>query len=173
MAEKRSRYFGVVTYVADTDRVIKMLGNKRTSIRAYALIKHDRDSTDTHHHIVIRTHNTWTCAAVCKWFKDLETGQNTFAEFVHDREAILDYLTHENEGGEGKYIYQRSDIVDGGIVDLLPREDTVDDGMNIIEDILAGYSTRELCKRYGREFIYRFASYKAVADKIMQEEIIR
>lgn len=189
MAEKRSRYFSLVTYITDTNRVLEMLGNKRTSIRAYALIKlsrmrtsiaresmympsltYDKDSTDPHHHIVIRTHSAWTCPAVCKWFKDTETGQNTFAEFIHDREAVLDYLTHENERSEGKHIYNKADIIDGGMADLLPREDTADDGMNIVEDILAGYSTREMCKRYGREFIYRFAAYKAVAEQIREEE---
>ncbi len=170
MAEKRSRFFSLVTYIADTGRVLEMLGNKRTSIRAYALIKHDKDSTDPHHHIVIRTHSAWTCPAVCKWFKDTVTGQNTFAEFIHDREAVLDYLTHENERSEGKHIYNKADIIDGGMADLLPREDTADDGMNIVEDILSGYSTREMCKRYGREFIYRFAAYKAVAEQIREEE---
>ena len=170
MAEKRSRYFSLVTYITDTTRIVELIGKKRNSIRAYALIKHDCDSVDVHHHLVIRTHSAWTCPSVCKWFKDTETGQNTFAEFIHDTGAIMDYLTHENEVGTGKHIYNKDDIIDGGICDLLPRGDTADDSMAIVEDVLAGVSTREMCKRYGREFIYRFAAFMAVAEQIKEEE---
>lgn len=168
MAEKRSRLFGLVTYISDTARIVEMIGNKRNSVRAYALIKHDKDAADLHHHIVIRTHSAWSCSAISKWFKDTETGQNTFAEFVHDAEGIIDYLTHENE--VGKYHYSKDEIIDGGLTDLLPRADTCDSSFDIIEEMLSGVSTRELCKRYGREFIYRYASYRAVVEQIKEEE---
>ncbi len=169
MADKRSRYFALVTYITDTDRVIDKIQTKRNSIRAFALIKHDKDETDPHHHIVMRTHNALTCSTVVKWFKDTEKGQNTFAEFVHDTGAVLDYLTHENEAD--KYHYDKTAVIDGGLCDLLPREDTADESMTILEDVLAGTPTRELCKKYGREYIYRAAAYMAVADQIKREEI--
>lgn len=170
MAEKRSRYFGVVTYIVDTDKIVRKLIGKSNSIRAYALICHDKDKADIHHHIVIRTHSAWTCPAVAKWFKDTETGQNTFVQFVHDPSAILEYLTHEGEENAGKYHYSKDAIIDCGLADLLPAEDEADGSYSIIEDMLKGYSTREMCKRYGREFIYRYSSFRAVAEAIQQEE---
>ena len=99
--------------------------SKQSSIRAYAVIKHDKDKTDLHHHMVIRTHSNWTCQQVAKWFKPNGEEQNTFAQPVIDRNGILEYLTHENED-ETKAKYDKSDIIDGGLDDLLPQEDCAD-----------------------------------------------
>lgn len=164
MAEKRTRFFSIVTYIQDTDRVLSMVLSKRTSIRSYAVIKHDHDEADTHHHIVVRTHCTWTAPAVNKWFKDIETGQNTFTELVYDRSSIIDYLTHEND--PDKYHYDKDAVIDGGIDDILPKGETADDTAEIVEKLLQGVSLRELVKLYGKDFVYHYSSYKAIIEDI-------
>lgn len=166
----RSRFFALVTYRTNTEGLVQTLEGRMNSIRAYALIKHDRDETDPHHHMVLRTHCAWTCPQVAKWFVD-DSGQNTFAQIVHDRQGIIDYLTHENEHAEiGKHHYDKSEIIDGGLCDILPAGDSSDDSWEILQSMLDGRSTRELCRMYGRDFIYHYSSYAMVAEVIRNEE---
>ena len=163
----KARFFALVTYRTDTEGLLKTLQSKGNSLRAYALIKHDKDEAQPHHHIVIRTHSTWTCPQISKWFAD-ESGQNTFAQLVRDRTGIVDYLTHENE--PDKYHYDQGDIIDGGLSEILPAGEASDDSFEIIEKMLAGYSIRELVRLYGRDFLYHFTCYEAVCNAIRNQE---
>ena len=131
----KGRYFALVSYRTDTDGLVKSIEKKRNSIRAYALIKHDQDEADPHHHMVLRTHSTWSCPQVAKWFAD-DSGQNTFAQLVRDRTGIIDYLTHENE--PDKHHYDKGDIIDGGLDDILPAGESSDDTYEIVEKLLEG-----------------------------------
>lgn len=162
---KVGRWFAVVSYCPDTDTLLADLMAHQRSIRAYALIKHDKDETDTHHHIVIRTYNVWSCLAVAKWFS--HEGENAFAQFAIDREGIIDYLTHEHNADKANY--DKSDIIFSGMSDLLPQESGVDESMCIINDILSGVSVLELVRRYGRDFIYHNRYYYDIAGMIERE----
>ena len=166
---KHARFFALVTYRTNTDDLVKTICNHSNSIRAYALIKHDKDKTDVHHHIVLRTYNTWTCLSVSKWFFD-DTGQNTFCQIVRDRQGIIDYLIHENDTDDEKAHYDKSDIVDGGLNDLLPAECASDDSYEIVQKLLDGVPIRELVKLYGKDFIYHYSSYVAVVEHIRDQE---
>lgn len=171
--EKKSakgRFFALVSYCKSSEALIQILQTKQKSVRAYALIKHDKDEADPHHHIVIRTNSTWTCQQLAKWFTNAGgEGQNTFCQLVRDREGIVDYLTHEGNEGE-KYHYDKSDIIDGGLDDILPAGEASDDSAEILEKYLSGVSVREMVRLYGRDFLYHIASYAAVADIIRKEE---
>lgn len=169
--KERTRFFAVVTYRTDTRKLIETLQSKGSSIRAYALILHDRDEVDVHHHIVIRTYSAWKPLQVAKWFAD-DSGQNTFAQPVHDRQAIIDYLTHKGDFAEDgkKAVYTDADIIDGGLDDIKPIAGTADDSYEIIQALLDDVPLRELCKRYGRDFIYHFHCYAMLADKIREQE---
>lgn len=164
----RGRFFAAVSYIADTAELCDILQRKTNSIRAYALILHDKDEADLHHHMVIRTHSTWTCPQIAKWFADNKDGQNTLVQLVKDRSAIIDYLTHEND--DDKHRYDKSDIIDGGIDDILPAGETSDDSFEIIEKLLAGTSVREMVRLYGREFVYHYGNYATIANAIREEE---
>ncbi len=166
--EKKARFFACVSYIADTDAIINIINSKRTSIRAYALIKHDKDETGVHHHIVLRTHSTWSCTSVAKWFKQ-GTDQNTLCQFVIDRNGIIEYLTHENEGNE-KHKYDQSEIIDGGICDILPKGQADDFCAEIVDKLLEGVSVRELVHLYGRDFVYHYPQYVALIEAIKYEE---
>lgn len=171
-ATSKSRYFAIVSYIPDTGNIIQIIQSKSKSIRSYAVIKHDKDGGELHHHIVIRTHSTWTPTQITKWFsghKD-ENGKdiNNFVQTVIDRTAIIQYLTHENE--TDKYHYEQSEIIDCGISDILPSGESNDDAFEIIEMLERGTSIREMCRLYGREFIYHYANYMLVIEKIRDEE---
>ncbi len=164
---KKSRFFACVSYIPNTDELIEILQTKGKSIRSFALIKHDKEEGELHHHIVIRTHTNWKCLQVAKWFKS-PTGQNTFVQPVRDRQGILDYLTHEN--APEKYQYDKSDIIDGGLDDLLPACESSDESYEIVEMLIKKTSIRELVRLYGKDFIYHYGSYVAVANAIKEEE---
>ncbi len=166
---KKSRFFACVSYIPDTETILTVLQSKQKSIRAYAVIKHDKDNADTHHHMVIRTHSNWTCPQVAKWFKTDNTDQNTFAQPVIDRNGIIEYLTHENED-DTKAKYDKSDIIDGGLDDLLPQEDSADNSYEIITALLNGTSIREMVRLYGRDFVYHYGSYRLLAEDVRNEE---
>lgn len=170
-ARSKSRYFAGVTYLCMED-LIEALQGKATSIRAWAAIDHNKDNKEPHRHFILRTHSTWTPSAVCKWFPRNEDASgkevNTMVEVVRDRQGIADYLTHEND--EGKYHYDKSEIIDHGLADIVPSGTTNDDTFEIIEMMLQGVSTRELVRLYGRDFLYHFGAYKAVVEQIRSEE---
>lgn len=164
----KARFFGIVTYLSDTERIVRMIQKKQTSIRAYAIMKHDQDEADPHCHIVLRTHSALTCAQVCNWFKDDETGQNAFAEFVHDRAGIIDYLTHEND--PDKHHYSKADIVDGGIDDLLPKGNTDDLTYEILDLLMNGTAIKDLVRMYGKDFLYHIRDYTTAVKMICTQQ---
>ena len=168
-APKKSRFFACVSYITDTEKILTIMQGKQSSIRAYAVIKHDKDKGDLHHHMVIRTHSNWTCQQVAKWFKPNGEEQNTFAQPVIDRNGIIEYLTHENED-DTKAKYDKADIIDGGLDDLLPQEDCADNAFEIINAMLNGMSLRELVRLYGRDFVYHYGSYRLLAEDIRDRE---
>lgn len=87
---------------------------------------------------------------------------------MRDRTGIIDYLTHENE--PDKHHYDKNDIIDGGLNDILPAGESSDDTYEIIEKLLEGYSIRELIRLYGRDFLYHLPAYMTAVDLIRDEE---
>lgn len=170
--EGKARFFAIVSYLS-ADKIAEIMQRKGTSVRAWALIDHDRDEKEPHRHLVIRTNTSWTASQIQKWFMGvLEFGvaPNTFVEVVHDRTAICEYLTHENE--DGKFKYEQSDIVDHGLCDILPSADCADDTFEIVEKMVQGVSVRELVRLYGRDFVYHYGNYVAVVQAIKEEELL-
>ena len=166
----KKRRFALVTYISDIAAIMAILSANSRKIRSYAAICHDKDETDAHYHIVIRTFNAFTAKQVADWFNgnSFSGGQNTFAQFVEDAQGIIDYLTHVNN--PDKYQYSRDAIIDGGLDDLLPREDYIDNSYEIVADILAGFSIDILLRRYGRELVYHYQQYKTIAERILAED---
>lgn len=167
----KTRYFSLITY-ATIEENITDLQKKGTSLNGYALIRHDKDEKEPHNHIVIRTIGTWTPKQIQRWFQghsDTEGREtNVLVEAVHDRTAIVEYLTHEND--PDKHHYEKSEIIDGGIDKLLPAGETKDDAFEILETLERGTSIREMCRLYGREFIYHYSNYCQILDAMRKEE---
>lgn len=161
----KARFFSLVTYLSE-EEIVSVLNNHSSSVVAYAYIYHDRDNVEPHYHLVLRLSSSWTSSAVLKWFKGFP--QNSFIQIVHDRSAIVQYLTHENESD--KFHYSQSDIVDAGLSDICSSSEADNLGLDIVEDIVSGVPTRELVRRYGRDFIIHSASYFVISDMIMKEE---
>ena len=170
--EGKARFFSLVSYLT-TEQIAEIMQRKGTSIRAWAMIDHDKDEKEPHRHLVMRTCSSWTPSQVLKWFVGMdEHGNdcNSFIEVVRDRTAICEYLTHEND--PDKHHYDSSDVIDHGLCDLLPSSESADDTFEIVEKMTQGVSVRELVRLYGRDFVYHYGNYVAVVNAIKEEEML-
>lgn len=173
--ERQGRYFACVLYVNSEELLNCMIQDKRLQIRAYAFIRHDKDTRDngelmdSHFHLLLRVRNPKTIQQIYKWFYPNEEKQNVFVEFIWNKQGAVDYLTHENE--KDKHHYDLSEVVDCGLDDILSEDDDKDESYEIISHLLDKSMTiRELVKCYGRDFVIHFQSYMSVVDSIKQEE---
>lgn len=168
---KKSRFFSLTTY-ANEKQIQKVVCDHASSIRALCYIYHDKDEAEPHHHILMRTHGTWSPVQLTKWFKDLKDKEkkpvNTFCEIANDMDALKEYIMHaDTESREqGKHLYSKEDIKDFGFCDLAERKDCYDSSYEILLRILAGANPRDLVRVYGRDYLYHINAYHECADKI-------
>ena len=184
----------LISYLPSTDIINDILDKKIKSIKSYAFIYHDKDIylndilddnneilhkkgdlKTPHYHIYLRFKTNRDPDEIKRWFmpKGLldQNGlpYNCLSQKVKSSVACIDYLTHKNE--PDKYQYSENDIISFNIDSVL-ENDAIDNSIDIVEDMLSGSPTRELVKRYGRDFIYHYSSYSAIVAKIKYEDAI-
>ena len=184
----------LISYLPSTDIINDILEKKIKSIKSYAFIYHNKDIylndiiddkneilhkkgdlKTPHYHIYLRFKTNRDPDEIKRWFmpKGLldENGlpYNCLSQKVKSSVACIDYLTHKNE--PEKYQYSENDIISYNIDSVLDN-DCIDNSIDIVEDMLSGSPTRELVKRYGRDFIYHYSSYSAIVAKIKYEDAI-
>ena len=174
-SEKKTRFHSLITYA--TEKQIQIVLSKHlNSIRAFAYIYHDKDETEPHYHVVIRTHTSWSTAMIERWFKGLTDKEgeilNTFSQPVGNMIALEEYLTHADfeSRQKGKHLYKRTEIKDHGLWDIVPKTESRDSSYDIVNDILCGMSTRQLVIRYGRDYVYHRNQYQDIVHEIRQDE---
>lgn len=191
----KARELFLVSYLPSVDIINDILDKKIKNIKSYAFIFHDKDIylndilddktqevihkkgdlKTPHYHIYLRLKTDREPDEIKRWFmpKGLldKNGlpYNCLSQKVKCSVACIDYLTHKNE--PDKYQYSESDIISYNIDSVLDN-DAIDNSIDIVEDMLSGFSTRELVKRYGRDFIYHYSSYSAIVAKIKFEDAI-
>lgn len=172
---KKTRYFSLITY-ANEKQIQKILGKHIKSIRACSYIYHDVDEAEPHHHILIRTHATWTSKQIARWFELLKDKNkeyiNTFCEVANDMEAMKVYILHADKESRlaGKHLYSPEDIKDFGYCDLSEKKNGYDSSYEILNRVLMGANPRDLVRFYGRDFLYHMSQYYDCADKIRELE---
>lgn len=184
----------LISYLPSINIINDILDKKLKNIKSYAFIYHDKDIyfndilddkneiihkkgdlKTPHYHIYLKLKSNRYADEIKRWFmpKELkdENGlpYNCLSQKVKSSVACIDYLTHKNE--PDKYQYSESDIISYNIESVLDN-DAIDNSIDIVEDMLTGFSTRELVKRYGRDFIYHYSSYSAIVAKIKYEDAI-
>lgn len=184
----------LISYLPSIDIINDILDKKLKNIKSYAFIYHDKDIylndilddknqilhkqgdlKVPHFHIYLKLKSNRYADEIKRWFmpKDLidENGlpYNCLSQKVKSSVACIEYLTHKNE--PEKYQYSENDIISYNIDSVL-ENDSIDNSIDIVEDMLSGFSTRELVKRYGRDFIYHYSSYSAIVAKIKYEDAI-
>ena len=172
---RKSRFFSLTTYATEK-QIQKVVADHSTSIRALCYICHDKDESEPHFHILMRTHSTWTTAQLVRWFSDLKDKEkkpiNTFCETANDMESLKKYIIHDTEQAreEGKHQYSPEEIKDFGMNDLTERKDCYDSSYEILLRVLGGANPRDLVRFYGRDYLYHYNCYHEVADKIRNVE---
>ncbi len=172
---RKSRFFSLTTYATEK-QIQKVIGDHVSSLRALCYILHDKDESEPHYHILLRTHSTWTAVQIAKWFADLKDKEkkpiNTFCETANDMEALKRYIIHDTEEAReaGKHLYSINDIKDFGMCDLSERKDCYDSSYEILMKVLAGANPRDLVRFYGRDYLYHLNAYHECADKIRELE---
>lgn len=184
----------LISYLPSTDIINDILDKKIKSIKSYAFIYHNKDIylndilddkneilhkkgdlKTPHYHIYLRFKTNRDVDEIKRWFmpKGLldENGlpYNCLSQKVKSSVACIEYLTHKNE--PEKFQYSENDIISYNIDSIL-ENDCIDNSIDIVEDMLSGSPTRELVKRYGRDFIYHYSSYSAIVAKIKYEDAI-
>lgn len=166
------RKISILTY-ANKLQVETILERKKGAYTDYAYIVHDKDKAPPHIHIFMCFGSDRRGTDILKWFDNLidEKGQliNTRFETVKSSESLLDYLTHKNEAD--KVHYSETDIVyssEQAREKLL--EDTADNGFGALDEMLNEIPLREIARKYGKDFIRNYYSYKALKNDIIDEE---
>lgn len=193
MPKKTNELF-LISYLPSADIINDILDKKVKNIKSYAFIYHDKDiyfndilddkneilhkAGDLkvpHFHIYLKLKSSRDSEEIKRWFMPRELidenglPYNCLSQKVKSSVACIEYLTHKNE--PEKYQYSENDVVSFNIDSVL-ENDAVDNSIDIVEDMLNGFSTRELVKRYGRDFIYHYSSYSAIVAKIKYEDAI-
>ena len=119
---KGSRLFSIVTYI-DEPRLKKILASRAPFIRSFAYIYHDKDNSKPHRHLILDTYDIWTKQQIKEWFSHIKD-ENTFVQQSTDIHALVEYITHTDDGSfqKGKLPYSTSEIVDGGLFNLIQCE---------------------------------------------------
>ena len=166
----KDRWFSCVTYCGEPV-VKKLIEKKGQYIRAWAYCIHDKDDTDPHIHVLLRTYQSYTYKAIVNWFDDCRESvdcSNTFVQKIIDKSAAVDYLTHRHE--PDKTHYDEDNVVAQNLNDFLELGQAHDKSYEIIQDLLNGLSFRSLSYKYGRDFIYHYKAYIEVVKSIQLQE---
>lgn len=145
-------------------------------VRGYAYIYHDKDDSEKHFHVVLRTFDAWTPEQVAKWFglckDDKEEYVNTFNEPVSDLTAICNYLTHKDVDSikAGKHQYYEKEIIDRNLLRTIEKKEACDHSFAILLALEKGSSLRDLLRIYGKELLYHYRQYKEFLEDMHQQE---
>lgn len=172
----RSKMYDIICYLSEQETLTIL---ESINAQHYAFIKHNKDLKDDgtpkkeHIHIVLVDDTRRRAIRLCRLFNTTELRAITNTEQLSG--SFL-YLTHESKKAiaENKIIYDSKNIISNDI-DWFRKfnsdiSDGVDNSINILNDINNETKTRDMVKKYGREFIYHFHSYQVVAERIRYEE---
>lgn len=186
--EVRSRKFSLVSYLP-RDIIEGVLAHR--PVRTAVYILHDRDLwtaedekkdsehvagtlKDPHFHILLCTRNASTLGQVRRWFKYVDSDQNTLGQVLDDDEGALRYLTHKDdpdkaqyadeeviEYGEGKDPFLRASSSSGRDCEMVEH---------LIDDINNGEPLRLMARYYGKDFVKNYARYREYAELVRRQE---
>lgn len=172
---KQSRNYALIVYETNLDTLLERIKLQR-NIQDYAFIVHDKDilqdgsKKPTHTHLLITLRSARDPKCVEKYFEFIidNVKQNVFIEVMNDKQSMYEYLTHKND--PTKYQYNDTDIHTSNKQAFL-KEGAIDNTLNIINDLLNGCSLLRMVEIYGREFVYKYNCYKALANDIISFEM--
>ena len=167
MASERHYTHSIVSY-ATIEEIRRLLGQAK----AWAYIKHDKDEGKAEHYHIIATFQQ---EKTFRWVRSqVVSTQNTFTEPIHGEVGdVIDYFTHK--GIMEKYQYSEADIVYSNKEYWERRIGNCDNTQEdkneaFMDDLLSSsFSVEAMGRKYGRDFIKNFKSYKAFRDYALWE----
>lgn len=162
---------------ADLDDLTALLTSKLDKIKSYAFIYHDKDTLENgeiakkHYHLYLELYNKRTLSSIAAWFNALPSDNgkdNVYIEKVVSVVNTLRYLIHLDN--EDKYQYNSALVrryclnYENMIMNVCSTDGTYD----ILQDYLSGTAIIEMVRKYGREFLYHYSSYKLFAQDVIE-----
>ena len=167
--DERLRNWEFIVY--DPEPPIEHFKSLMPELSHWAYAYHDKDEGKVpHYHFLIILPNAKTYSAVCYYYDGI---QNIPANRIRNRRSAFRYLTHKDN--PDKYQYS-DDIVKCDDIDWwskLSADSMSSSGErvdNIIADILAGVSPRELGRRYGSHFALNYNRWLDFAREVWKCE---
>lgn len=161
----KERYYSffIMTYNTNESDIQPLL----EKAHKWAWIKHDKDNTPEHLHIICTFRQNKSEASVKKL---IQGEQNTFCEVLKNKYKAFEYLTHENED-ETKAPYSESEIhcndtsyFQKGVSKSVDNEeflnDLIDPNMPLAEKLI----------KYGKDFARNYVTYAKFARLLKFEK---
>lgn len=138
---------------------------------------------EPHWHILLKTYDDHSANAVRKWFyrfRITETKEidgvnqevlvNTFNRLADSPAACRDYLIHRND--PEKYQYSAKEVLEyrEGWATFNHISRCNDDVVYIMDRINRGEPLRQLCREYGKDFVYHLKAFEYCALKMRDQE---
>lgn len=190
--DKWTKYHSLITYCSEKE-LIKVLNEHRPQIVGCSYICHEADETNVHKHfhVAIVANRTFRVSAVRSWFKVAvdETGKTvtTLGQPVKSFSKLHDYFMHIDDDSvkKNKKQYTEVDIKvlneipevwnfraqdDIAIENAEKKEANADECEQMIQDIIDGVPSREMARRYGRDYMKNHGKYREFAACVVLEE---
>ena len=182
-----------LTTYANEKQIKETLKAQGKAVAGASWILHDKDKKVPHTHLVILSDRSRRLKDYIGWFKNLtdEYGNaiNTLAKICKSTTATQKYFTHSDEESkqQGKHQYAEEDIrvLEGEQYSTVweyktqtdiafeadqKRKATMEENENLLEDIIAEKPMREMARKYGRDFMKNYKTYRAFASEVVLEE---
>lgn len=196
--EKKTARAVLIRTYATEEQLARVMQEHDRMVNVCAYITHDRDKNEdgsakvTHIHANVLLDRSRELSGTESWFKGLvdEKGKpiQTVVMPCKDTIGSDDYLTHNTAEAkaDGKFQYVDEDIkvLKGSRDDWrafktdwmrkhdarVKKEADADEVEQLLQDIVDGVSSREMARRYGRDYVKNVKAYRSYAGAMLFEE---
>lgn len=191
--DKKTKFPSLMTYVKEED-LKAILHSKSEQIEFCEYIFHDKDPKVPHFHVVLSLKKPRYVSEIIGWFArcidDSGNPVNTMGKPTRSCADMDDYLTHKNDSTKHQYIDTDIKVLIGNRAEYremqteyqaqeekeaqkaFEKEALADDIEQELQDCIDGVPFREMARRYGRDYIKNWKSYKEYASNVVFEETL-
>lgn len=183
---KKARNFSCISYLSK-EEILSVLRQHENQLKYSAFILHDHDTWDEndekkdsehvagtlkqeHFHLLLLLNYPYPLSSVKSWFKGFYDSDNLEVNTMVQECALpasaYRYLTHKDN--PEKYQYNDSDIIssDPLYFGIEALDDEPDNSFSALEYLLNTGNVFETARRFGRDFIIHYSSYKLLCEDI-------
>lgn len=191
--DKKTQFPSLMTYANET-QIKYVLSEKSEQLDFSEYILHDKDNKEPHFHVVIHLKKPRYISEILAWFSrcvdDEGKKVNTMGQVTRSTEDIDEYLLHSNDQTKHQYLEEDIKVPYGSrevyrelkteyqFIDEknaekeYAKEASADDVEKQLQDIIDGVPFREMARRYGRDYIKNWRSYREYASEVVFQETL-